>query len=368
MAISVFDLFSLGIGPSSSHTVGPMRATLRFARGLADDGQLDSVDRVQVELYGSLAATGRGHGTPQAVVTGLLGEEPETVDPGSIEERYRGVLETGRLSLLGERDVDFGERDLVFKRKVLPFHANGLKCLALDGRGNLVRERSYYSVGGGFVVNDDEASTDRIVEDQTEHPYPFDTGEELLALCRREGLAIWQVMMENEKVWRPEPEIRRGLLELAQAMRDCVRAGCTTEGTLPGGLEVKRRASRLYRELVERPEDSLRDPLAVLDWVSCFAIAVNEENAAGGRVVTAPTNGAAGIVPAVLEYYRRFITGADDDGIVHFLLTAGAIAILFKKGASISGAEVGCQGEVGVACSMAAGGLAEVAGLSVEQV
>ncbi|MBZ0114277.1 MAG: L-serine ammonia-lyase [Thermoanaerobaculia bacterium] len=370
MAISTFDLFTLGIGPSSSHTVGPMRAARRFVDGLSADGQMESVVRVEVDLFGSLALTGRGHGTDRAVLIGLLGEEPETVDPTTMAERVATIEREKRIELLGVHWIDFDPaKHLLFqKRRSLPYHPNGMRFYAYDSEGTAVRERTFYSIGGGFVVNEDTASEDKIVADNTKLPHRFTSGAELLAICKEQNLAIWQVMMANELVWRDEDEVRQGLLKIAEAMRHCVQEGCRNDGILPGGLEVKRRAPRLYRDLTERPEDSLRDSLAILDWVSLFAIAVNEENAAGGRVVTAPTNGAAGILPAILEYYRRFIHGANDDGIVRFLLTASAIGILFKEKASISGAEVGCQGEVGVACSMAAGGLAELLGGSVSQV
>ncbi len=367
MAISVFELFTIGIGPSSSHTVGPMRAGKRFVEGLGADTGLDAVDRVVVDLYGSLALTGKGHGTDKAVLMGLEGEDPETVDPDSISGRVAAITEQKQLSLGGRRPLVFDPaKHLVFRRREsLPYHANGMRFRALDAAGGELRSRTYYSVGGGFVVDEEAAGADRIVKDRTPLPYPFGSGQELLEICHANGLAIWEVMLANEKMWRPEEEVRAGLLRIAQAMRVCIEAGCRAEGILPGGLEVKRRAPRLFAELDGRPDE---DPLSVLDWVGLFAIAVNEENAAGGRVVTAPTNGAAGILPAVLEYYRRFVPGADDEGIVQFLLTAAAVAILFKKNASISGAEVGCQGEVGVACSMAAGALAAVRGGDVIQV
>ena len=364
MAISVFDLFTIGIGPSSSHTVGPMRAAGRFLARLEEKGLLADTVLVETELFGSLALTGKGHGTDVAVLMGLEGEEPETIDPSGVGARVEAIRRDKSLRLKGERDIAFDpDLHVVFKkREKLKYHANGMRFRAKNAAGEVLESREYYSVGGGFVVNDDVASEDRVVEDTTVLPMEFHSGAELLELCREHGLAIWQVMLENEKVWRSEQEIRAGLLNIAQAMRSCVEAGCRNEGVLPGGLKVTRRAPRLYRELTSMPEAGLRDPLTVLDWVGCFAIAVNEENAAGGRVVTAPTNGAAGIMPAVLEYYRRFVNGANDDGVVRFLLTAAAVATLFKKNASISGAEVGCQGEVGVACSMAAGALCEVGG------
>ena len=369
MSLSVFDLFKIGIGPSSSHTVGPMRAAARFAEGLRRDGLLADTHSVKVELYGSLGATGKGHGSDKAVLLGLEGEHPDTVDTESIPARLQAIRSSGQLSLLGEHSIEFHEKQhLAMIRKPLDFHPNGMIFRAFDSAGLQIRSREYYSVGGGFVVDEDAAGADRIVEDQTALPYPFKTAKELLAHCTAHQLSISQVMLANEAAWRPESETREGLLRIWQVMQDCVTAGCRNEGILPGGLKVKRRAAALYRQLCANPEASLRDALSVLDWVNLYALAVNEENAFGGRVVTAPTNGAAGIVPAVLHYYMRFITGASDDGVVRFLLTAAAIGILYKENASISGAEVGCQGEVGVACSMAAGALCEVMGGSVQQV
>ncbi len=370
MAISVFELFKIGIGPSSSHTVGPMRAALMFAQDLAHTGCLDSVSSVRAELFGSLGATGRGHGSHKAVVLGLMGETPEAVDVAGIDACLARVRQEGRLLLLGRHAVSFRESEhMLMLRRSLPFHPNGLRFTALGPDGSELRSRVYYSVGGGFVLDDQAAAGQAPLKaDTTRLPHPFSSGAELLDLCRTRGLSISQLMLENECVWRPEPEVRQMLLRIWDVMQACVRRGCTTEGTLPGGLKVPRRAPALYRRLVENPEAGLRDPLTAMDWVSLYALAVNEENAAGGRVVTAPTNGAAGIVPAVLHYYRRFAPGANDEGVVRFLLTAGAIGVLYKENASISGAEVGCQGEVGSACSMAAGALAEALGGSPEQV
>ena len=371
MAVSVFDLFKIGIGPSSSHTVGPMRAAARFAeRWLDEKGVLDRVARVRAELYGSLAMTGRGHGTDKAVLLGFEGKHPDTVDPDAIPGILERVRKTHRLRLLGRHEIDFDEKgDLVFnKRQKLPFHTNGMRFSAYDADGNELATRDYYSVGGGFVVNTDEAAEDRIVADTTEQPYPFTTGEQLLAQCEKHGLTIAQLMLANESVWRPEAETRAGLLTIWKAMQDCVARGLRSPGTLPGGLHVARRAPAMAEELRNQPEAALRDPLTILDWVNLYALAVNEENAAGGRVVTAPTNGAAGIVPAVGHYYLRFCPKADEHGILDYLLTAAAIGILYKENASISGAEVGCQGEVGVACSMAAGGLAAALGGNIHQV
>ncbi|MFG3453263.1 L-serine ammonia-lyase [Stutzerimonas stutzeri] len=369
MSLSVFDLFKIGIGPSSSHTVGPMRAALRFAEGLRRDDQLTACERVRIELYGSLGATGKGHGSDKAVLLGLEGDLPETVDTASISKRLAAMRESHELRLLGEKTIRFDlSNDLQFVRKPLAFHPNGMVFRAFDAAGLQLRSREYYSVGGGFVVDEQTAGSDRIVEDRTPLPYPFHSAAELLALCSEHSLSISQLMLANEAAWRPEAETRAGLLRIWQVMQDCVKAGCRTEGTMPGGLKVQRRAAGLYRQLSEHPEANLSDALNVLDWVNLYALAVNEENAAGGRVVTAPTNGAAGIIPALLHYYMRFIRGANEDGVVRFLLTAAAIGILYKENASISGAEVGCQGEVGVACSMGAGALCEVLGGTPRQV
>ena len=370
MAISVFELFKIGIGPSSSHTVGPMRAALRFATGLKERGLLANTEAVKAELYGSLGATGKGHGSDKAVLLGLQGEAPDLVDTDTVPGKLERIRSTGRISLLGEKEIRFVESEhlLLYKRQSLPYHPNGMRFTAYDAAGVEILNKVYYSVGGGFVVNEEAAGADRIVPDTTVLRYPFRSAAQLLALCKENRISISQLMLENEKAWRPEEETRAGLLKIWQVMQECVRRGCEREGTLPGGLKVGRRAAELYRKLSSQPEASLRDPLTTLDWVNLYALAVNEENAAGGRVVTAPTNGAAGIVPAVLHYYHRFISGANEDGVVRFLLTAAAIGILYKENASISGAEVGCQGEVGVACSMAAGALAEVTGGSPEQV
>lgn len=370
MAISVFELFKIGIGPSSSHTVGPMRAALQFVSNLKEAGQLESIASVKAELYGSLGATGKGHGSDKAVLLGLEGHAPDLVDTDQIDAMLASIRSTGKIHLLGEREIAFNEKEhlLMYRRQSLPFHPNGMRFSAYDSTGAELAAKVYYSVGGGFVINEDAAGTDRIVPDDTELRFPFHSGDELLAMCRENKLSVSQLMLENEKAWRSEQETREGLLRIWQVMQDCVKRGCEREGTMPGPLKVQRRAAELYRSLSSQPEVSLRDPLTTLDWVNLYALAVNEENAAGGRVVTAPTNGAAGIVPAVLHYYHRFIPGANDDGVVRFLLTAGAIGILYKENASISGAEVGCQGEVGVACSMAAGALAEAMGGSIEQV
>jgi L-serine dehydratase len=368
MAISVFDLFSIGIGPSSSHTVGPMRAARTFALGLAADGLLTRTAAVESQLFGSLGATGHGHGSNKAVLLGLEGEDPETVDTCSVEDRVAAIRAAGRLRLAGEHEIAFDENTqlVMHRRKSLPYHPNGMTFVARDGAGEVLRERTYYSVGGGFVVDENAAAGDRIVLDRTPLKYPFRSGAELLDRCRESQLPISEVMLANELAWRTEPEIRDGLLHIWQVMQDCVQEGCDTEGILPGGLKVPRRAHALHQKLTRDPWSV--DPLKVLDWVNLFALAVNEQNASGGRIVTAPTNGAAGIIPAVLHYYRRFVPGSTEDGVIRFLLTAGAIGVLYKENASISGAEVGCQGEVGSACSMAAAGLCEVLGGTPEQV
>lgn len=370
MAISVFDLFSIGIGPSSSHTVGPMRAANQFAQTLHDEGLIDKVCRVKSELYGSLGATGKGHGSDKAVLLGLEGESPEDVDTTQIDERLEQIRSSKIINLLAEKPVAFSEKqDLIMhRRQTLPYHSNGMTFRAYNAEKQLLREATFFSVGGGFIVDEKAAGMDRIVEDDTRLPYPFRTAVDLLILCANNQMSISDIMLENEKTWRSETEIRNGLLDIWTVMQSCVSNGCVNEGILPGGLKVKRRAPELFRKLSNQPEITRQDPLTSLDWVNLYAVAVNEENAAGGRVVTAPTNGAAGIIPAVMHYYYRFFPDASDDGIVRFLLTAGAIGILYKENASISGAEVGCQGEVGSACSMAAGALTEVLGGTPEQV
>src|SRR5690606_21607999 len=376
MAVSTFDLFKIGIGPSSSHTVGPMRAAARFVdKWLRQAGVLEQVARVRAEVYGSLAMTGRGHGTDKAVLMGLEGNQPNLVDPDLIPPALERIRGSGRVRLGGLHEIAFDEKtDLVMnKRQKLPHHTNGMRFTAYDAAGNVLATQDYYSVGGGFVVNQDEAADDRIVADTTPLPYPFGSGDELLAQCERQGMSIAALMFENEQMWRSADGIRAGLRELWQAMRDCVARGIRAHGTLPGGLHVQRRAPLLHAELSARPEAGAADPLTTLDWVNLFALAVNEENAAGGRVGTAPTNGAAGISPAVLHYYERFCGAGKsaeqvEQGVFDFLLTAAAVGILYKENASISGAEVGCQGEVGVACSMAAAGLTAALGGSMSQV
>ena len=374
MAVSTFDLFRIGIGPSSSHTVGPMRAARLFTARLRADGHWPQTARVRSELFGSLGATGKGHGSDKAVLLGLAGHEPETVDVEAIPGMLEAMRSDGVIVTLDGHRLAFDEkRDLVFhRRQSLPFHANGMRMTAMDGQGEVLQAREYYSVGGGFVVSDEVAADGSrhkvVAPDTTVLPHPFRTGAELLAQTQAVGGSIAEVMRRNERHWRTDAEIDAGLQRIWQAMQDCVARGCRTEGVLPGGFKVRRRAAALHRDLIAHPEAALRDPLQVMDWVNLYALAVNEENAAGGRVVTAPTNGAAGIVPAVLHYYTRFVPTATSAGVFDFLLTAAAIGILYKENASISGAEVGCQGEVGVACSMAAGALCAVMGGTPEQV
>ncbi|MBT9456836.1 MAG: L-serine ammonia-lyase [Burkholderiaceae bacterium] len=374
MAISVFDLFKIGIGPSSSHTVGPMRAARLFALRLRHEGVLERTTRVVSQLYGSLGATGKGHGSDKAVLLGLAGHEPDTVDVEAVPQILAGIREGSKLRLLNEHEVAFDEaKDLVFfRRQSLPFHANGMRFTAYDAQGEVLQERTYYSVGGGFVVSDEVAhdgSKQKVIAPDTAVlPYPFHSGDDLLRLCAEHGVSIAELMRRNERHWRSDAETEAGLMRIWKVMQECVVRGCRTEGILPGGFKVKRRAAQLYRDLTSNPEAALRDPLQVMDWVNLYALAVNEENAAGGRVVTAPTNGAAGIIPSVLHYYTRFVPGATERGVYDFLFTAAAIGILYKENASISGAEVGCQGEVGVACSMAAGALCQVMGGTPEQV
>jgi L-serine dehydratase len=370
VSISTFDLFKIGIGPSSSHTVGPMVAARQFAQGLNDQNLLPDCARVVAELYGSLGATGAGHGSPKAIILGLEGEFPDTVDVDQIESRVASAREHSLLNLLALKPIQFSYRNdlLMHRSESLPFHSNGMRFTAYDEGGEVLSQRLFYSVGGGFIVDDTAAEEDVIVDDPTAVPYPFNTGDGLLALCRESGLSIATLMMENEKAWRPEQEIRDSLLELWRVMDACIERGCRTEGIMPGGLKVRRRAAQLYRQLKGGTESCGDDSLNTLDWVTLYALAVNEENAVGGRVVTAPTNGAAGIIPAVLKYFLDHCKGSSENDICRFMLTASAIGILYKINASISGAEVGCQGEVGSACSMAAGALADALGGTPEQV
>ena len=369
MTISVFDLFKIGIGPSSSHTMGPMRAAARFVSELEGARQLPSVTRVTAELYGSLALTGIGHGTDKAILLGLEGERPDEIDPDHIEPRLAAIRAANALNLGGKHPIGFAPTDLIWhRRKNLPHHPNGMKFTAYDGSGTVLEAKVYYSIGGGFVVDEETAAMDRIRAEVQPRPFPFHSGADLLALCDRTNLTIAEVVFANERAQRSEAEIRGGLQRIWQAMRACMDRGLGKEGVLPGSLKVKRRAAAFHRELLSRPEESQRDPLTILDWVNLYALAVNEENASGARVVTAPTNGAAGIIPAVGRYFEKFVSNKAPGGIERFLLTAAAIGILYAENASISGAEVGCQGEIGVACSMAAGGLVAAMGGRPRQV
>lgn len=368
--LSVVDLFSIGIGPSSSHTVGPMRAGYLFCQDLIGEGDLDKVDAMRIDLYGSLALTGKGHATDDAVLLGLSGQRPRSVNPDEVPDILSKIRHENRLKLAGEHEIGFIETDhLIFNfDEVMPEHPNAMRIAAFNEAGHMIHQQEYFSVGGGFIVVKGEHNRAEYSGGNVTLPHPFTSGEELLAMGREKGLTIAEMMMENEQSWRSVEETKDFLGRIHQAMTDCVNRGIEQVGMLPGPFKVKRRARDLYLELTERPEAGLRDPLTVMDWVNLYALAVNEENAAGGRVVTAPTNGAAGIIPAVLRYYERFCPKADQTGIENFLLTAGAIGVLYKKRASISGAEVGCQGEVGVACSMAAGGLTAALGGSNEQI
>jgi L-serine dehydratase len=351
-----------------------MRAALLFAQGLERDGLIPQVAYVRAEMYGSLGATGKGHGTDKGVLLGLMGEAPDTVDPAAIAGMLASVRASRQLPLLGRFPVPFIEKEhmVFYRREAMAEHPNGMKFHAMGANGESLRESRYLSVGGGFVVTAG-ASNSQVISAHNQLPYPFRSGRELLTMCRESGMTVAQLMMQNELTWREASETHSGLDRIWQVMQDCVARGCginypEADGELPGPLRVRRRAPELYRNLTQRAERTLSDPLSVMDWVNLYAMAVNEENAAGGRVVTAPTNGAAGIIPAVLHYYDRFVPGANSDGVRNFLLTAAAVGLLYKYNASLSGAEVGCQGEVGVACSMAAGGLAAALGGTVEQV
>ncbi|MFW9267143.1 L-serine ammonia-lyase [Pseudomonas sp. NR3] len=368
MAISVFDLFKIGIGPSSSHTVGPMRAAALFVEALRAKSLLNDVRRVEVQLFGSLSATGIGHSSDTATIMGLMGEWPDSIDPSQIGTRIELLRETQTLLLDGRLPVPFvWSRDMRLLDENLPFHPNAMTLVAEGENGELHRD-TYYSVGGGFVVDQAQASSGVMDLDTTELPYDFSSAEELLGLCRTHNLRVAELMMANEKVWRSEEEIRSGLMRLWRAMQDCVEQGLKHEGILPGGLNVRRRAAKLYRSLQELNKPNvIGSTLSAMEWVNLFALAVNEENAAGGRMVTAPTNGAAGIIPAVLHYFMKFSEAVTDANVVDYFLGAAAVGILCKKNASISGAEVGCQGEVGSACAMAAAGLAEILGATPEQ-
>lgn len=367
MTISVFDLFSIGIGPSSSHTVGPMKAACEFVKELQLHDLLMQIDRLQVELYGSLALTGRGHGTDRAILNGLEGKLPETINPTNVSLCAEQIIQEGKLNLAGKKTISFSEKtDLLFhQKKLLPLHTNGMLFSAFDASNRLLKSQIYYSIGGGFIVTEQEFGKQL---KKTIVPYPFCSATELFDQCRKSGLTVSQLMLANEQCLAPSRDIRADLLKIADIMQACVDKGCQTSGLLPGRLQVKRRAAELYSKISDKNYTKLSLFPGSLLWPTVYAMAVNEENAAGGRVVTAPTNGAAGIIPAVLTYYRRFYAKVDEQAITDFLLTAGAIALLYKMNASISGAEVGCQGEVGVACSMAAGALTSVLGGTLEQI
>lgn len=368
--VSLFQLFSIGIGPSSSHTVGPMRAALQFARKLEESDLLVHTTQIRVELFGSLAMTGKGHATDKAILLGLEGHTPEGIDPEEVDLRMAAIEKNRELLLLGHHRLPFVlDEHLVFlKGKRFTYHSNAMRFKALDAKDAAIFSEIYYSVGGGFVVHQDQILQSAFSSSLDEEiPFPFQTCEELFYHCESQDLTIAEIMMENEKKWRSDKQIKEGILKIWQVMQDCVVRGIRTEGILPGGLDVKRRAPDLHRTLM-KGGGAIQDPAEIFDWVSLFALAVNEENAAGGRVVTAPTNGAAGIIPAVLHYYQKFAPRPTEEGIITFLLTAAAIGILYKEGASLSAAEMGCQGEVGVACSMAAGGLAAALGGTKEQI
>jgi L-serine dehydratase len=363
---SLFDLYKIGIGPSSSHTMGPMRAARRFAQSLADSNLLDCVAAIRAELYGSLALTGHGHGTDRAILLGLSGEEAAIIDPATIDSKLAAIRSSKTLPLIGRHNISFNESEhLLFHRdQMLPpnaktQHPNGMRFTAFDQNGETLAAETYFSIGGGFIMADSEGATNPPVISIAALPYPFKSAADLLAIASGKHLTIWQVMLANECALRPESEVRAGIAHIWQVMQACIDRGVATEGILPGGLNVRRRAARLAERLHEKErQGKIADPLAALDWVTVYAMAVNEENATGGRVVTAPTNGAAGVIPAVARYYQTFIEGGDSEGLLRYFLTSAAIGVLYKENASISGAEVGCQGEVGVACSMAAGGLA----------
>ena len=370
MSISVFDLFKIGIGPSSSHTVGPMAAAADFAQALLERKLTEGTARVLVELYGSLSATGKGHGTDHAVIMGLMGERPHSINPDCVTARIEALLSSQRLVLASEHNIEFiWERDMLLLEESLPYHPNAMRLTAFDSAGTGLYKNTYYSIGGGFVIDESEATADATLVPQVDVPYDFNTAVELLQMCRDNKLRISELMMENEKVFRSEQEVRDGLMDIWGAMKDCIANGLHKEGILPGGLNVRRRAMSLHKSLIRATRPNIiSSTLSAMDWVNLYALAVNEENAGGGRMVTAPTNGAAGIIPAVLMYYMEFVPNPTEENVVDFLLAAAAIGVLCKKNASISGAEVGCQGEVGSACSMAAAGLCEVMGGTPQQV
>lgn len=364
MAISIFQLFSIGIGPSSSHTVGPMKAAQAFVKGLQEQKTLRLVTRVSVELFGSLAFTGKGHGTDCAVLMGLEGQLPDSIDPEQIRPRSQEIIDQKKINLFGQHEVRFDfENDLIYNFKdLLPTHTNGLRFTAYHNHDE-IKQQIFYSIGGGFIIEENTTTVSDPV-----FPYPFNTAKELLDLCVKNRLSIPELMLANESSLRSEAEVKAEILRIIRVMRECIVKGCNTPGQLPGGLKIKRRAPELYKKLSVKGKPQTHEHIDSMEWLNLFAIAVNEENAAGSRVVTAPTNGAAGVVPAVLNYYLSFYQEATEEAAIQYFLTAGAIAILYKKGASISGAEVGCQGEVGVACSMAAAGLAAVLGGSIHHI
>ncbi len=370
MDVSVFDLFSVGIGPSSSHTVGPMRAAYAFIDLIKTNGHLAKTDQIHIELFGSLAMTGEGHATDKAIILGLNGYLPETIDPGKMNAYLSQIRSSKEIYLGGEHKLSFvEERDLIFhKGKRLPFHSNAMKITALDSSSRYLFSEIYYSLGGGFITSHSDQKQEEKQECNSLFPYPFETSRELLRLCRTNGMTITDVMMANETKYRSEKDVKQELLHIWHIMQSCVKRGCETEGVLPGGLNVKRRAPAMYQKLSKMGKNIAADPSLIFDWTSLFAIAVNEENAAGSRIVTSPTNGASGVIPAVLHYYQNFIPDYDEEGVIEFLLVAGAICVLYKKRATLSAAEAGCQGEVGVACSMAAAGLCSVLGGTVHQI
>jgi L-serine dehydratase len=366
MKTSLFELFKIGIGPSSSHTVGPMRAANRFVRGLDDLGVLARAHQIRVELFGSLALTGMGHGTDRGIMLGLLGMQPDQVDPAQIQGIIDDIRRRQTISLLSKKLVIFLHEDLVWnKDSLLPGHSNGMRFTAYGADGAILDSREYYSIGGGFVREEGQPDS---ADAKSPVPHPFRSAADLLELGEKHGLKIHQLMLANERTWRTDTEITEGIARIWQAMQDCVARGMATEGELPGGLQVQRRAPAIAQRLTKYESNTqIADPLEAVDWLNVWAIATNEENAAGSRVVTAPTNGAAGIIPSVAHYYMKFLSGTSD-GVIRYFLSAGAIGVLYKENASISGAEVGCQGEVGVACSMAAAGLVSALGGTNEAV
>ncbi len=374
MTNSIFDIFKIGIGPSSSHTVGPMIIANKFIDLLKEKKLISSIHNLNINLYGSLAATGIGHATDKAVLVGLLGFNPITVDTEKVDENIERIKKNKKINLLQEYEVNFDyDNDLILNiNKYLPYHSNGIKISVYDNNDIKLLEKTYYSIGGGFVICEDDINNEESNNNDIKIPYPFSNAMELIQLCEKYNLKISELVMQNEKAFRSEDDIKNRLDEIWNVMQKCVEQGCKKKGTMPGGLKVERRAHQLYEKLSSKQNYSMVDPLEVMDWIDLYALAVNEENACGGRVVTAPTNGAAGIIPAVMHYMVRFLNKSlnefDKNHIYNFLLTAGAIGMLYQKNASISGADVGCQGEVGVACSMAAGALAEFMGGSIKQI